>query len=203
MPRKSNVWKLLPFAIAPTPPEGSTSASPVPSNQPNGRVRTSRQVKRAYQARQALASTPSGVYLFNRDPPLVPESGLDTADPGSPSTSHPTSPHNSSRYPRSSPPLNDGHGWTSDYPGSPQPTSGFAHYRSNRANQWRKWTDVIIPQLVQPYLQLLHRSDSLSSVDRQFSPLCTCGHDRARTLKVMCIHFDCEYMVLVRLRYHH
>lgn len=189
MPQRKNIWKPIVFANSASPPASLPSVVPPAPGSANVRVRTSRQVRRAYHARQAVASTSSGVYLFTGDPEVLPEAALDHTDPGNPSTPPPDF---ESFPPSSLPPSDAVHGWTSDFPSSPHPASGFAHYRSNRANQWTKWTKIVIPQLVQPYLQLLHRSNSLGSVNRQFSPLCTCGQERARTLKVMCIHFDCE-----------
>lgn len=194
MPRKANIWRPIQFNNGPPQPVASTSVLPPHPGPQNPRVRTTRQVKRAYHAHQAVASTSLGTYIFTGQPDVTPEPVLHAVGRLSPSTPRPTSPSYSERLPPSSPPPNNGHGWSSDFPPSPMPGSGFARYRSTRANQWIKWTEVVIPQLVQPYLQLLHRSHSLGSVNRQFSPTCTCEQERARTLKVMCVHFDGEYV---------
>lgn len=191
MPRKNNIWKPLNFGNPGAHIATTSSAVPLLPGPLNPRVRTSREVKRAYQARRAITSTATGAYVLTGRPAFAPESQQDDPDPSGSSTLRPTSPLEPSRSSRSSSPI-DTPGWTSEFPPSPQPTSNFAHSRTTRANQWTKWTQVVIPQLVQPYLDLLHRSDSLSSVNRQFSSLCSCGQSRARTLKVTCVYFDCK-----------
>lgn len=190
MTRSNNIWKPLVF----TPSSGASgSTTPVvPAAGLNPRVKTSRQVRRAYHNRQSVASTPSGVYTLTPGQPFP--SQPDPADPDTvdPSAIPSRSPTPLSTPLRSSSPPEDTAGWTSDFPPSPQPTASHEHYKTTRANQWTKWTQVVIPLLVQPYLQLLRRTDSLGSVDRQFSPACTCQQAQSRTLKVTCVHFDCK-----------
>lgn len=194
MPKKANIWRPIIFANDAGHPERGAPVLPIPTGPPNPRVLTSRQVKRAYRARGAINSTPTGVYVLTGGPSRVPD-GQQSGDPTQPgpSTLRETSDLDPSLSSRDSSPLNDASGWASDFPPSPQPTSNPAHSRNTRANQYTKWTKIVIPQLVQPYLELIRRSDSLGSVDRQFSSLCVCGQVKARELKVTCIYFDCEF----------
>lgn len=196
MPKKNNIWKPFKFANSDIPLEAPASAIPLNPGPQNPRVRTTRQVRKAYLARRAIGSTTTGVYVFPGASATLEEDQSGYADQSGPSTPRATTP-DQSRSPQSSSPPNDAPGWSSAFPSSPEPTSGFAHYRLTHANQRTKWTTVVIPQLVQPYLYLLHQSDSLTSVDHRSSLVCTCQMVRPRLLKVTCVHFDCEFMLLL------
>lgn len=56
--------------------------------------------------------------------------------------------------------------------------------------QWRKWSEDIIPVLIQPYVILLHETDSLRKMenirDRVTCLGCSAGHE----LEVSCVFFD-------------
>lgn len=186
-----NLWKKLnlPSNSSPSLP-ASRDAPPVFS-----RVRTSQDVKRAYNKRQTVRSTASGVYVLSQGRHAMSESAL--AD----QQSRPSSPDRSescSRTPEmtqpSSPVLraeSSTSGWTSDYPSVPDPDVVHARYRSTRANQWLKWTTVVLPDLMDPYYTLLHTTDNLANVDRAHTCPCTCRRAQLRTLQVVCVHFDC------------
>ncbi|KZP07905.1 hypothetical protein FIBSPDRAFT_674779, partial [Athelia psychrophila] len=59
-----------------------------------------------------------------------------------------------------------------------------------RANQFIKWTKVVIPSLIQPCLALSRRTETLAAVDRKYSLPCTCDQTNARLLTVTCVYFD-------------
>ena len=68
------------------------------------------------------------------------------------------------------------------------------HHNSSqkRQNQWRRWSENIIPALVKPYLHYLEASQSLRVVvdtkdgDQSQCPTCT-----VQQLTVYCLFFDC------------
>ncbi|KZP06311.1 hypothetical protein FIBSPDRAFT_914718 [Athelia psychrophila] len=70
------------------------------------------------------------------------------------------------------------------------PDAAHEHYRTTRASQWSKWTNVVVPSLIQPYFALCRRTTNLASVDREFTALCTCNKCSSRTLNVTCVYFD-------------
>lgn len=187
MTRKGNVWKPIIFAPSGGSPQVNGSATQHVAVAPNPRVRTSRDARRAFQSRQAVASTSHGTYVLTHGLASAAESDLGRMDSlGTPSRSG----EDTIRSPRSSSPPQETVGWSSDFPPSPQPPSNHRHHQRTRANQWAKWTTVVIPLLVQPYLHLLRRTESLGSIDRQFSSPCICQQAHARSLKVICVHFD-------------
>ncbi|KZP21347.1 hypothetical protein FIBSPDRAFT_718402, partial [Athelia psychrophila] len=69
----------------------------------------------------------------------------------------------------------------------PDPDEAHEHYRTTRANQWSKWTKVVVPSLIEPYFALCRRTANLAFVDREFTSICTCNKPPSRTLKVSCI----------------
>lgn len=193
-----NLWK--PLKLKPSVSRANHSATPAsgsagPTIQEHQRVPTSRDVRRAFNARQTAGSTPSGVYVFSggrysqSEPVLLPH------DHASISPSQEVTPVGTPS-PRASSPAYDSPsmnpGFSSDYPESSQTDSRLAHYRSSRVNQWTKWSQVVIPSLIQPYLALTRRTENLGAVDRKYLVECTCGRASSRTLTVTCIHFDCK-----------
>lgn len=188
----TNIWKTLnlPSASSPSLP-ASPGCPPVFS-----RVPTSREVKRAYHARQTVRSTASGVYLLSQGRHTMSESAL--AD----HLTAPLSSHQSESFSRtpeitrpSSPTIpseTSTPGWTSDYPSAPDPDVAHGRYQSTRANQWIKWTTVVLPALIDTFYTLMHTSDNLGNVDRTHTSPCTCSQSQRRTLQIVCVHFDCK-----------
>lgn len=196
MPGKNRFRKLnLPPLIS-----ASTSESSAHPHE-YARVKTSRQVKRAYHARQPVRSTPSGVYVLSQgrnalSESALSESALSEQDPQPAPTDFwvdPTHiPVNDAPSSPGSLPETPTAGWTSDYPSFPDPEAARASNRSKRYNQWTKWQNVILPALVDPYQALLHTTDNLCNINRGHSSLCTCSQTQQRTLNVVCVHFDCK-----------
>jgi hypothetical protein len=65
-----------------------------------------------------------------------------------------------------------------------------SHHQRKKANQWRTWTHTTIPSLVQPYLNLLHATQTL----REQVPIletvsCPCGNC-TDSLVVMCVSWQ-------------
>lgn len=62
--------------------------------------------------------------------------------------------------------------------------------RKKRAKQWQQWQDVVIPRLLQPFMDLYHSSRSLRELDgltvRRVG--CMCG-DKGKTLSVSVVRF--------------
>ncbi len=63
--------------------------------------------------------------------------------------------------------------------------------RSNKKmQQWKKWTEVIIPAMLQPYMALMHETDSLRNIENcRKSSFCD-GCNNGRMLNVTCIYFN-------------
>ncbi len=63
--------------------------------------------------------------------------------------------------------------------------------RSNKnIQQWKKWTEVIIPAMLQPYMTLMHETDSLRNVENcRKSSFCN-GCNNGRMLNVTCVYFN-------------
>lgn len=195
MPKK-NLWKplkLKPTVIS-TSSRDTTPVLPAAVQQdPLERVRTSRDVRRVINANQSAGSSSSGVYVLSRGRYSQSEPVLPGDDPASTGTSQQGSP-SGTPSPRSLSPVYGSPskvpGFSSDYPESPRLSSTQGHYRSSRANQWIKWTQIVIPSLIQPYLTLARRTDNLGVVDRTYVSLCTCNQSNTRALTVTCVHFD-------------
>lgn len=64
-----------------------------------------------------------------------------------------------------------------------------------KMRQWQRWSDEVIPSLIQPYLKYRRLSRSLRETVVSQSPIheCQCIH---RHLKIACINFDSMYLFL-------
>ena len=62
--------------------------------------------------------------------------------------------------------------------------------RLKKRRQWVRWTQEVIPSLLQPHLRLLHKSNSLCNVSRLSTYQCTCGGSSSRSLTVVCVFFE-------------
>jgi hypothetical protein len=65
--------------------------------------------------------------------------------------------------------------------------------KSKKAKQWKKWDEEIIPMLMEPYISLLHETESLRNLDSfhrvSTSPGCK-GCGAGRHMNVSCIYFE-------------
>lgn len=67
--------------------------------------------------------------------------------------------------------------------------TGFSSAGKKRTRQWEAWKTNIIPQLIVPYLRVLHESQSLRLMDSCEEVDCDCGTGQ-RKLTVTCVYFD-------------
>ena len=75
------------------------------------------------------------------------------------------------------------------------PTLRQQQAQQKKARQWAKWTDDVIPILLQHFLTILCESESLRKPVFQI-PICTCLGP-ATQLKVACVYFECKHTVLI------
>ncbi|TFK60081.1 hypothetical protein BDN72DRAFT_550118, partial [Pluteus cervinus] len=61
----------------------------------------------------------------------------------------------------------------------PEPLEAIPSKNVNKkVRQWKRWQDSVLPSLIQPYLQLLATSESLSAMGSIVFPRCSCGSAR-------------------------
>lgn len=60
-----------------------------------------------------------------------------------------------------------------------------------RMKQWETWRTAIIPQLINPYFDVLYQSQSLRALNLCKEVNCSCGTFK-RKLQVTCVYFDCK-----------
>lgn len=184
----------------------STSRTTQADSSRHQRVPTTKDVKKAYRRRQAVSSTASGVYIIHansasditpsQDEPGRGSSAIDA------SPARASSPEFSSARSSSPPTRNDGFstpGWSTDYPDPSSPPESPGPVISDSSTQWTTWTKTVIPALIRPYLELMHRTKSLASIDRHYSPSCTCRQSNVRALNVTCVYFDGVFSFICNL----
>jgi hypothetical protein len=66
--------------------------------------------------------------------------------------------------------------------------------RLKKQKQWLRWTNEVIPSLVQPHLHLLRISESLRSIPQYVNTLFGCNSD-VRHLKIVCVYLDSKSVV--------
>jgi hypothetical protein len=76
-----------------------------------------------------------------------------------------------------------------------EPTSDAKEIRQEKKKrkkekQWKTWTKVVIPSLLRPHLQLLHKLVSLRSMPPHEEHQCRCDGTNLRHLKVVCVSFE-------------
>lgn len=205
----SNPWKAISFGPRldiPPVPRSASSLTAGAGTAHHARVPTTRDVKNAYRRRQNLTSTATGVYTIHPNPAsgssLAHDMPAFFARDSSParapspdlSSTRCSSPQTWER--ESSTP-----GWSSDYPDPASPSTSGGVTVSTSLTQWTKWTNIIIPALIGPYLALMRRTDSLGNIDRLYSPVCICQRTNARVLIVTCVYFDgvCSFLHILAL----
>lgn len=157
-------------------PQGSTIHDNTPVV-----LRTSRQVKAAYNRRTVPLVTTRGIhgtYTF------LPRKHAEDAQTSHPSRS-PSPGHASGAEPD-----DQEQGLTSDFTAILPPSS---HLRK-RERQSFNWTSRVIPELLPLYHHLLRTTQSLSRFQPLASPACTCGSATVKTITVLCLYFDCEFI---------
>lgn len=154
-------------------------------------LRTSHQVRAAYLRRQDMISTPTGVFTFQRG---RAQHDLPRTSTSSPQPS-PDTPH---YQPEQSPDIGSEPGWSSTFTDHLDlPTSDTVSKISKAQKQWIKWTSVIVPSPVQPYLRLLRITNSLRDLHHDQVIDCTCGRLNLRQMTVTCLHFDSAHIFIL------
>lgn len=59
-----------------------------------------------------------------------------------------------------------------------------------KERQWRNWTDVIMPSMIQPYVELICKTEGFRKMDKVRIPLGCQGCNNGRILDVVCIYFE-------------
>lgn len=73
------------------------------------------------------------------------------------------------------------------------PDANRLRAKTKKERQWLKWSNEIIPSLLQPYLNYLRSTQSLREPppdDAELEIICTCGKETS--LKVTCVYFERE-----------
>lgn len=60
---------------------------------------------------------------------------------------------------------------------------------AKRDTQWKKWTEVILPELIPLYLHLQRTSQGFARPQEPLIGSCNCGGVQARHIDVLCLHF--------------
>ncbi|KAF7965169.1 hypothetical protein HWV62_45272 [Athelia sp. TMB] len=163
-----------PINFGPRLDTGSAARASAPSQ--HTRVPTSWELKRARGRRNAVVSTPTGVYTFTQNK-TTSDTALGSGDissppsPGSSSQDLPTDPSTPSRYDSSTA------GWSSDFHDPSTPRRSSVRPVTLHTSQWSKWTKIVIPSLIVPYRALMRRTHSLAEVDLLTEialPICQC-----------------------------
>lgn len=154
-------------------------------------LRTTQDARRAYSSRLIPIVAPAGIVFTARGrqsrtaASTLPASSLASSPTQSQSSalrhsiSRATSP--SSEFPL----FTDEHDYDSDPEDPVVPRHVIKH-----TSQWVTWTTLVIPGMVDHYLRLLRKSESLQDVDFNRRLRCSCGDVSGRNLNVLCIHFD-------------
>jgi hypothetical protein len=59
-----------------------------------------------------------------------------------------------------------------------------------RQRQWRKWSEDVIPGLLQPYMSLLRETEGLRDINTKRQVDGCAGCSRGRLLEVTCVYFE-------------
>lgn len=68
------------------------------------------------------------------------------------------------------------------------------HLRPKKQKQWSRWTNEVIPSLVQPYLHLLRISESMQSIPHSGDTSCHCNSS-VHHLKIVCVYLESEFII--------
>lgn len=157
---------------------------------------TTQDACRAYLARQTPIVAPTGTTFTFRG--RQPRDTTTTLSPGSsaPGSSLSSTPIAYSRAASLAPPSTDFPLYMDDPDEDPNEDQvNHVRYTVKHTNQWVTWTTRVIPDLLAPYMTLLHRSLSLCDLDFDQRPNCNCGNSSSKTLHVLCVHFDSELIL--------
>jgi hypothetical protein len=66
--------------------------------------------------------------------------------------------------------------------------------RHKKQKQWLRWTNEVIPSLVQPYIHHLRISESLRSIPQYENTVSRCNSG-VRHLKIVCIYLDSKLTI--------
>jgi len=66
---------------------------------------------------------------------------------------------------------------------------------AKRQRQWRKWSEDVIPALLQPYMALLRETQGLREIDSKRQPNSCTGCLGGRLLDVTCVYFQSRLII--------
>lgn len=61
---------------------------------------------------------------------------------------------------------------------------------AKRQRQWRKWSEDVIPGLLQPYMSLLRETEGLRDINTRRQANGCAGCSSGRLLEVTCVYFE-------------
>lgn len=64
-----------------------------------------------------------------------------------------------------------------------------AKYSDKKALQWQRWTEIVIPSLLEPFLTILRESSSLRELQREIAG-CVCG---AKKINIVGVYFERKF----------
>lgn len=150
------------------PPREGCSTSPKKPSELH-LLRTSHDIQKAYAHRQNTVATPAGVYTFQEGASLSTRA---TSRTSSQDVRQPPLLQSSHHFHVPSPEP----GWSSSFSDPYLPPSPKIVVKASRSQkQWIKWTTIVIPSLVRPYLYLMRVTDSLQNLYHNQKIICTCG----------------------------
>lgn len=68
--------------------------------------------------------------------------------------------------------------------------AAYEKQQDKKRRQWQKWSEVTIPAMLKPYLELLRVTDSLRDISHVRGRQGCTGCHHGRMLEVSCIYFD-------------
>lgn len=72
----------------------------------------------------------------------------------------------------------------------------YEKQQNKKRRQWQKWSEVVIPAMLKPYMQLLQETESLRSLNSVRHQQGCRGCLQGRLLDVSCIFFDSMHLPL-------
>ena len=68
--------------------------------------------------------------------------------------------------------------------------------QQKKQQQWRKWSEDVIPALLQPYMALLHETQSLQNIKSKWYVDSCAGCVKGCLLDVTCVYFESMPIIL-------
>lgn len=74
-------------------------------------------------------------------------------------------------------------------------TAAYEKQQNKKRRQWRQWSEVTIPTMLKPYMELLRVTNSLRDLDHAPSWHGCTGCHNGRMLEVLCIYFNSKLSI--------